>query len=63
PRLVLTRDQLLDAVWKSEPDGDNVVAVYVGYLRQKLEAGGRARLIHTVRGVGYSLREVGPPCP
>ena len=63
PRLVLTRDQLLDAVWNGEPDGDNVVAVYVGYLRQKLEAGGRPRLIHTVRGVGYSLREVEPPCP
>ena len=63
PRLVLTRDQLLDAVWNGEPEGDNVVAVYVGYLRQKLEAGGRPRLIHTVRGVGYSLREVEQPCP
>jgi two-component system response regulator MprA len=62
PRLVLTRDQLLDAVWNGEPDSDNVVAVYVGYLRQKLEAGDRPRLIHTVRGVGYSLREVAP-CP
>jgi two-component system, OmpR family, response regulator MprA len=63
PRLVLTRDQLLDAVWNGEPAGDNVVAVYVGYLRQKLEADGRPRLIHTVRGVGYSLREVEPHCP
>ena len=63
PRLVLTRDQLLDAVWNGEPAGDNVVAVYVSYLRQKLEADGRSRLIHTVRGVGYSLREVEPPCP
>ncbi len=63
PRLVLTRDQLLDAVWNGEPEGDNVVAVYVGYLRQKLEADGRPRLIHTVRGVGYSLREVEPHCP
>jgi two-component system, OmpR family, response regulator MprA len=63
PRLVLTRDQLLDAVWNDEPEGDNVVAVYVSYLRQKLEAGGATRLIHTVRGVGYSLREVEPPCP
>ena len=63
PRLVLTRDQLLDSVWNGETDGDNVVAVYVGYLRQKLEAGGRARLIHTVRGIGYSLREAPPPCP
>jgi two-component system, OmpR family, response regulator MprA len=63
PRLVLTRDQLLDAVWNGEPAGDNVVAVYVSYLRQKLEADGRSRLIHTVRGIGYSLREVEPPCP
>jgi two-component system, OmpR family, response regulator MprA len=63
PRLVLTRDQLLDAVWNDEPEGDNVVAVYVSYLRQKLEAGGLPRLIHTVRGVGYALREVEPPCP
>ncbi|HEY7201760.1 MAG TPA: response regulator transcription factor [Candidatus Dormibacteraeota bacterium] len=62
PRLVLTRDQLLDAVWNGEPEGDNVVAVYVSYLRQKLEAAGEPRLIHTVRGVGYSLREV-EPCP
>ena len=63
PRLVLTRDQLLEAVWNGEPAGDNVVAVYVGYLRQKLEAGGGGRLIHTVRGVGYSLREPDPLCP
>lgn len=63
PRLVLTRDQLLGAVWNGEPEGDNVVAVYIGYLRQKLEAGGGARLIHTVRGVGYALRESEPPCP
>jgi two-component system response regulator MprA len=63
PRLVLTRNQLLEAVWNDEPEGDNVVAVYVGYLRQKLEAGGRPRLIHTVRGVGYSLREDEPTCP
>ena len=56
PRQVLTREQLLDAVWKGEPDGDNVVAVYVGYLRQKLEADAEPRLLHTVRGVGYLLR-------
>ena len=54
PRQVLSREQLIDAVWKGEPDGDNVVAVYVGYLRQKL---GEPRLLHTVRGAGYSLRE------
>lgn len=57
PRQVLTREQLLDAVWKGEPEGDNVVAVYVGYLRQKLEEGGEPRLLHTVRGAGYAMRE------
>jgi two-component system response regulator MprA len=54
PRQILSRDQLLDAVWKGEADSDNVVAVYVGYLRQKL---GEPRLLHTVRGAGYALRE------
>jgi two-component system response regulator MprA len=57
PRQVLTREQLLDAVWNGETESDNVVAVYVGYLRQKLEEGGEARLLHTVRGSGYALRE------
>jgi len=57
PRQVLSREQLVDAVWLGEIADDNVVAVYVGYLRQKLEAGGSARLIQTVRGVGYALRE------
>ncbi|HXM73478.1 MAG TPA: response regulator transcription factor [Candidatus Dormibacteraeota bacterium] len=57
PRQVLTRDQLLESVWKGEPESDNVVAVYVGYLRQKLEEGGEPRLLHTVRGAGYALRE------
>jgi two-component system response regulator MprA len=57
PRQVLTREQLLDAVWEGEPESDNVVAVYVGYVRQKLEEAGEPRLLHTVRGAGYSLRE------
>jgi two-component system, OmpR family, response regulator MprA len=57
PRQVLTRAQLIDAVWKGETDTDNVVAVYIGYLRQKLEEGGEPRLLHTVRGAGYALRE------
>jgi two-component system response regulator MprA len=57
PRQVLTREQLLDAVWHGEPESDNVVAVYVGYVRQKLEAAGETRLLHTIRGAGYSLRE------
>ncbi len=54
PRQVLSREQLIDAVWKGEADSDNVVAVYVGYLRQKL---GEPRLLHTVRGTGYALHE------
>ena len=57
PRQVLSREQLLAAVWRDEPDNDNVVAVYVGYLRQKLEQDGEPRLLNTVRGAGYALRE------
>jgi two-component system response regulator MprA len=57
PRQVLTRDQLLSAVWAGEDTDDNVVAVYVGYLRAKLDGDGEPRLIQTVRGFGYSLRE------
>jgi two-component system, OmpR family, response regulator MprA len=58
PRQVLTREQLLDAVWKGEPESDNVVAVYIGYVRTKLEEAGEPRLLHTVRGAGYALREI-----
>jgi two-component system, OmpR family, response regulator MprA len=58
PRQVLTREQLLEGVWGYQFEGEsNVVDVYVGYLRQKLEARGEQRLIHTVRGVGFALRE------
>ena len=57
PRQVLTREQLLLAVWHGEPESDNVVAVYIGYVRQKLEAAGESRLLHTIRGSGYALRE------
>lgn len=55
--IVLTRAQLLQLVWgyDFEVDG-NVVDVFVGYLRRKLEAGGEKRLLHTVRGVGFVLR-------
>ena len=57
PRQVLTRDQILDLVWGYNFDsGTNSLAVYVGYLRRKLEEGGESRLIQTVRGVGYALR-------
>lgn len=57
PHQVLSRDQLMASVWRDEPDSDNVVAVYVGYLRQKLEQDGEPRLLHTIRGAGYALRE------
>lgn len=57
PRQVLTRAQILAAVWGYDFEGeDNVLEVYVGYLRAKLEAGEQPRVIHTVRGVGYVLR-------
>lgn len=57
PNRVLSREALLDAVWGFQPDAvSNVVDVYVSYLRRKLEAEGLARVIHTVRGVGYVLR-------
>ena len=54
PRQVLSRQQLIDAVWKGEAESDYVVAVYVGYLRHKL---GEPALLHTVRGAGYALHE------
>jgi len=57
PRQVLSREQLLESVWPAEENDDNVVAVYIGYLRVKLEHHGGVRLIHTIRGFGYSLRE------
>jgi len=57
PRQVLSRAQLLDAVWQLPvATASNVVDVYVGYLRTKLEAADEPRLIHTVRGVGYVLK-------
>ena len=58
PRQVIPRERLLQDVWGYDFDGNgNVLEVYVGYLRTKTEAGGEPRLIHTVRGVGYALRE------
>jgi two-component system response regulator MprA len=58
PRQVLTRDQILDLVWGYNFDsGTNSLAVYIGYLRRKLEEGDEPRLIQTVRGVGYALRQ------
>ena len=58
PRQVLTRDLILERVWGYDFDsGTNSLAVYVGYLRRKTEEGNEKRYIHTVRGVGYVLRE------
>jgi two-component system response regulator MprA len=58
PRQVLRREQILQDVWGYDFGGDdNVLEVYVGYLRKKTEAGGEPRLIQTVRAVGYVLRE------
>lgn len=58
PRQVLTREAIMDEIWGFDYSGEsNVLEVYIGYLRQKLEAGGEPRLIHTVRGAGYALRE------
>jgi DNA-binding response OmpR family regulator len=57
PGQVLSRDQLLELVWGYTTDVEtNVVDVFVGYLRRKLEAGGEERILHTVRGVGWALR-------
>jgi two-component system, OmpR family, response regulator MprA len=58
PRRVLSREAILHAVWGNEFDHPtNVVDVYVGYLRSKLEQDGASRLLQTVRGAGYVLRE------
>ena len=61
PRRVMERNTLLNEVWGFEfPTTANSLEVYIGYLRRKTEAGGRSRLIHTVRGIGYVLRETPP---
>lgn len=61
PRRVLSRQKILEEVWGYEfPSSGNALEVYIGYLRRKTEAGGESRLIHTVRGVGYVLRETAP---
>jgi len=58
PRQVTTRDQILEKVWGYDFMGDsNIIEVYVRYLRLKLEAEGEPRLVQTVRGVGYVIRE------
>ncbi|WP_197318711.1 response regulator transcription factor [Saccharomonospora sp. NB11] len=61
PKHVLARSRILEEVWGYDfPTSGNALEVYVGYLRRKTEAGGEPRLIHTVRGVGYVLRETPP---
>jgi two-component system response regulator MprA len=58
PRQVLTREIIMDRVWGLDFEGSsNILEVYVGYLRAKLEAAGEPRLIHTIRGVGYVFKE------
>jgi len=58
PRQVLTRDMLMERIWGYDYGGEsNVLEVYVNMVRQKLEESGEKRIIHTVRGVGYVLRE------
>lgn len=61
PRQVLNREFIYDRVWGYDFGGEsNIIEVYVRYLRSKLEAGNRTKLIHTVRGVGYVLRDPEP---
>lgn len=61
PRKVLERNTLLNEVWGFEfPTTANSLEVYIGYLRRKTEVNGLPRLIHTVRGIGYVLRETAP---
>ena len=61
PRKVLSRSKILEEVWGYDfPTSGNALEVYIGYLRKKTEGDGDSRLIHTVRGVGYVLRESNP---
>ncbi|MCP2243655.1 response regulator transcription factor [Lentzea aerocolonigenes] len=59
PERLLTKQHLKHAVWGHD-NGTNNLDVYIGYLRRKTEAGGRPRLLHTVRGMGFILRETSP---
>ncbi|MPZ98082.1 MAG: response regulator [Dehalococcoidia bacterium] len=62
PGQVLSREQLLELVWGYDFEADgNVVDVFVGYLRRKLEAGGEPRIVQTVRGIGFVLRPADAP--
>jgi two-component system response regulator MprA len=58
PRQVLTRTAIYERIWDYDLGAtSSVLGVYIGYLRRKTEAGGEDRMLHTVRGVGYALRE------
>jgi two-component system response regulator MprA len=57
PRQVLTREQILDHVWGNAAVDSNAIEVHIGRLRDKLEAFGERRLLQTIRGAGYALRE------
>jgi DNA-binding response OmpR family regulator len=58
PRRVLTKEQLLEQVWGHDFEGEvGIVETYISYLRAKVDGGAQKRIIHTVRGVGYALRE------
>jgi DNA-binding response OmpR family regulator len=58
PNQVLTRDQIYDRIWGYDFGGEsNIIEVYIRYLRSKLEAADEPRLLHTIRGVGYALRQ------
>jgi DNA-binding response OmpR family regulator len=58
PNQVLTRDQIYDRIWGYDFGGEsNIIEVYIRYLRSKLEASDESRLLHTIRGVGYALRQ------
>jgi len=64
PRQVLSRSMIMERVWGYDfGPSSNSLEVFVSYLRRKLEAGGEPRLLHTVRGVGYVLREQTPSPP
>lgn len=58
PRQVLTRELIFDRVWGFDfGPASNTLSVYIGYLRRKTESGGEPRVLHTIRGVGYMLRD------
>ena len=59
PRQVLTRDQILNQIWGDAQVESNAIEVHIGRLRDKLESNGEPRLIQTIRGAGYALREDG----